>query len=132
MERLVLRNMSLTKPSAASGATPTLLPLGLVSFLPSSLTLIDIRLVVNQQDFADYLAFFHAHQHKAAAAADDTGTLMHTVGGLFREFAASGTSAWMYSGRILWTAAGTMMVVEQVLGWVVASAGGQASPQHAG
>lgn len=81
IKRLLLRNMSLSPaatPSANPGPVPKLLPLGLVPGVPSKLSLVDVRLAVNDQDFIDYLALFQ-RQLPTHGSAVDTGARMHTV-----------------------------------------------------
>jgi hypothetical protein len=59
LKRLVLRKMTLA-PASGAGGLPRLLPLGLFHEVPRSLSLYDVRMVVDDKMFAEYLAFFRS------------------------------------------------------------------------
>jgi hypothetical protein len=80
LERVLVRNVTLSPAAAdgASAAVPRLLPLGLLTEAPARLTLIDVRMVVRQQDFDDYLALFR-RELSTPAQQKSAGALIHTV-----------------------------------------------------
>lgn len=59
LKRLVLRKMALA-PASGAGGLPRLLPLGLFHNVPRELSLYDVRMVVDDNVFAEYLAFFRS------------------------------------------------------------------------
>lgn len=63
----------------ASGAIK-LLPLGLVSEAPRNLTLMDVRFIISQQEFDDYLQLFSKQLRSTDVG---TGPSMLTVSGPF-------------------------------------------------
>lgn len=70
LRRLVLANVTLAKPD--TGGVPTLWPLQLFAAPPTNLSMADVRLIVPDDDFQSYLAFF------TAAHAKET-SVYHTV-----------------------------------------------------
>lgn len=82
LKRLVLRNATLTPPyqGSATPHVPRLLPLGLFDAVPRNLTLLDVRLVVQESEFQQYLEFF-AKQLRAGGPDAVAGPSMHTVSG---------------------------------------------------
>lgn len=77
-----MRNTTLSPAATAAVggnvSVPRLLPLGLLPDAPASLTLIDVRMVVRQQDFDDYLALFR-RELSTPAQRKSAGALIHTV-----------------------------------------------------
>jgi hypothetical protein len=86
VKQLVLRNATLAPATAAATTAapaavphiPRLLPLGLVPDVPSSLTLVDVLLAVNQRDFEDYLALF-SRELSTSSHVSAAGARIHTV-----------------------------------------------------
>lgn len=82
LERVLVRNTTLSPAATAAVggnvSVPRLLPLGLLPDAPASLTLIDVRMVVRQQDFDDYLALFR-RELSTPAQRKSAGALIHTV-----------------------------------------------------
>lgn len=77
LERLLLRNITLT-PASGAGGVPRLLPMGLFSAIPLNVTLMDVRLVVDAPDFQQYLTFFR-QQLRSSMDNAGAGPIMHTV-----------------------------------------------------
>lgn len=67
LKRLVLRKMALS-PASGAGGLPRLLPLGLFHDVPRVLSLYDVRMVVDDKVFAEYLAFFRSQLRQSRDA----------------------------------------------------------------
>lgn len=78
LKRMVLRKLTLAPPSGAGGL-PRLLPLGLFAAVPRSLSLYDVRMVVGEKEFQEYLGFFR-QQLRTSRDVTSAGPTMHTVG----------------------------------------------------
>jgi len=57
---------------------PRLLPLGLFSAVPHNVTLMDVRLVVDEAEFQQYLTLFR-QQLRSSMDNAGAGPIMHTV-----------------------------------------------------
>lgn len=77
LKRMVLRKMTLAPPTGAGGL-PRLLPLGIFAAVPRSLSLFDVRMVVEEKEFQEYLGFFR-QQLRTSRDATAAGPTMHTV-----------------------------------------------------
>jgi hypothetical protein len=83
LKRVMLENVGLSPPTAAGGL-PVLLPLGMFSTAPSKLRMVDVRLMVSQDVFSSYLAFFSKELDATQLTAEGGSITMYTVSGKSR------------------------------------------------
>jgi hypothetical protein len=74
----MLENVALAPPTAAGGV-PVLLPLGMFSTAPSTLRMVDVGLMVPQDVFSSYLAFFSKELDATQLTAEGGSITMYTV-----------------------------------------------------
>lgn len=83
LQRVIIKGARLAPPTG-HGGVPVLLPPGLFSTAPAQFSMVDTRVLVTEQDFQTYLAFFAKQLDAEKLTAEGGSITMYTVSAVAR------------------------------------------------